>query len=161
MSFEWNFYQITENSYWNRSNLSVIRKKIHKIQHEIWYFWHSFSCLKWITETRNFISKKMWTKEFRIFEYFNKNRSLLCLYSKSWYIICSINSRMACSSLYMMLNSWIDCFYRSPSMKNEKKNKRNSLIFKTLKDALNIFLLWTFQIIFWGSQLTALWYCRV
>ena len=30
MSFKWNFDPITENSYCNRSNLSVIEKKNHK-----------------------------------------------------------------------------------------------------------------------------------
>ena len=33
---------ISETSYCNKSNLSVIRKKIHKLRYEVWTFWHSF-----------------------------------------------------------------------------------------------------------------------
>ena len=59
MSSIWNLDPITENSYCNRSNLSAIGKKTHKFQHEIWTFWHSFSCLLWKADAISFISSAL------------------------------------------------------------------------------------------------------
>ena len=56
MSFRWKFYSITEKSYSNRSNLSVIGKETYQYQHEISSFWDFFSCLTWISQAVNCIN---------------------------------------------------------------------------------------------------------
>ena len=73
MSFKWKFYPITENSYSNRINLSVIGKETYKLQHEISSFWDFFSCLRWITEARKcIIYDRNNIKESYLVRFFNK-----------------------------------------------------------------------------------------
>ena len=57
MSLRLKFYPITEKSYSNRSNLSVIGKETYQSQHEISSFWDFFSCLTWISQAINCILK--------------------------------------------------------------------------------------------------------